>query len=122
MSATVAFERAARLLASRATLRNAAGAPEGLIAALVDVSDRLQAQRKAEATQKLLQDITDGVPGAVYQYLQPADGPPRFGFVSGGCEELLGVPAEVLLDNYQAAFAAVVKGPGEPKPEWLAYL
>jgi branched-chain amino acid aminotransferase len=22
----------------------------------------------------------------------------------------------------QAAFAAVVKGPGEPKPEWLAYL
>jgi len=89
-------------------LRNAAGAPEGLIAALVDVSDRLQAQRKAEATQKLLQDITDGVPGAVYQYLQPADGPPRFGFVSGGCEELLGVPADVLLDNYQAAFAAVV--------------
>ena len=68
------------------------------------VEARTQALRQAE---RLLRDITNSLPGAVYQIHRPDARPSSLRFVSAGVEELFGVSREQALANYETVLDRV---------------
>ena len=68
------------------------------------VEARTQALRQAE---RLLRDITNSLPGAVYQIHRPDARPSSLRFVSAGVEELFGVSREQALANFDAVLDRV---------------
>jgi PAS domain S-box-containing protein len=65
------------------------------------------AQRMTEA-EKRLSEVTNGIPGVVYQFRLETDGAMRFSYLSGGVTELHGIARETLLDNIQSHFDRVL--------------
>ncbi len=55
---------------------------------MVDTTEQKLAQKAIRESEMKLQQITDAVPGAVYQYKLTEDGVQSFQFISGGVEEL----------------------------------
>jgi two-component system sensor histidine kinase/response regulator len=78
------------------------GAAAGMLGVLFDVTERRRAEEK-------LREITDDLPGAVFQFRQEADGRRHFVFVSAGVERLFGIDRESLLADPGALVAAVVE-------------
>ena len=64
-----------------------------------DISERVLAQQRADASHKLLSDLARQVPGVIYQYRLFPDGRSCFPFASAGIEEIYEVsPEHVVLD------------------------
>ena len=61
-----------------------------------------ESRRVIEASRRRLQEITDTIPGAVYQFRVGADGKPSFTFMSDGISGLFGVDRQVLLEHESA--------------------
>ncbi|TAJ50873.1 MAG: response regulator [Nevskiaceae bacterium] len=68
------------------------------------VEARTEALRQAE---RLLRDITNSMPGAVYQIFRPQRKPMSLRFVSAGVEKVFGVPREQALANFETVLDRV---------------
>ena len=70
-----------------------------LFSIIHDISDRVQAQKKADAAHKLLQNLAAHVPGVIYQLVLGADGSMRCPYASQGAESLYEItPAQAAQD------------------------
>ena len=75
------------------------GQTGGLVCVIVDVSDQKALERQAQEAEQRLREITDNIPGIVYQICVGLEGSPRYTFVSKGITALRGLSqAEVLAD------------------------
>ncbi len=62
-----------------------------------------------KAADQQLRDITNGVPGAIYQFLWPDEGAPQLRFISAAVKSLIGLDAVAVERNPQLMFDAVVE-------------
>ena len=69
----------------------------GVLTVLTDVSSIKEAEARARKAELRLTQITDSMPGIVYQYLWIGPGKGRFLYVSQGAGEILGVSDEQML-------------------------
>ncbi len=90
-----------------APLRDASGQLQSVVFALNDITSALAAAEALRESDRQLVQITDAMPGIVYQYVIEADGRDRFVFVSRFGEKLLGRSAEQLLGNVESAWSLV---------------
>lgn len=65
-----------------------------------DITERKRIEAERNVAQRTLAEVTAGMPGAVYQYVQAGDGQEAVPFVSDGVEPLFGVSAaEIMADS-----------------------
>ena len=91
-----------------AGFRLGCGSPGGLVGVIVDISELRLAEHLLEQAQRQLQEITNSVPGIVYQLRQTRDGWRTFTFLSEKTESVHGVARERALDDYNAMFDSIV--------------
>ncbi|MBL8522977.1 MAG: response regulator, partial [Betaproteobacteria bacterium] len=77
-----------------------------------DISAQKQLEQRMAEAEARLSEITNGVPGVVYQFRRDADGGMRFTFLSDGVRRLLGMDGETLKGDLQLHFSRVL-------PEYL---
>ncbi|WP_241462261.1 ATP-binding protein [Aeromonas finlandensis] len=75
------------------------GEIQGVLTVLTDVSALKAAENKVREVEAMLRDMTDSMPGVVYQYQWHRSGHGRFLYVSQGAGETLGVPSQALLST-----------------------
>lgn len=63
-----------------------------------DASKTRQSERAREASERLLQEITDQIPGVVYRFILEPDGTQRMPYVSGRVEEIFALTSEDVVD------------------------
>ncbi len=91
-----------RAIYSITAFQLADGTPAGMLGVLFDITEL----RRAEAK---LREVTDDLPGAVFQLLRRPDGSRYFPFVSAGVERIFGISRERALADYSAIMAAVLE-------------
>ncbi|MGB0696651.1 MAG: EAL domain-containing protein [Rhodospirillaceae bacterium] len=69
------------------------------IAVIRDISQRKETETQLAQTRQSLQNITNNIPGLVYQRTLSKSGDFGFDYVSGGVEDILGIEVDALLDN-----------------------
>lgn len=75
----------------------------------VHINDELASRERALAQSKrLLADITDGLPGVVYQYWLEPGGKRGINFISAGVGELFGISREAVLANVDVVYDRIV--------------
>jgi len=74
-----------------------------------DIDARKHAEEAMVAAERRLREVTDGLPGAVYQFQWSGGSRVRFNFLSAGVLELLGVGREAILRAPRLVFGAVMK-------------
>ncbi len=73
-----------------------------------DIDERKRAEEAVASAERRLREVTDGLPGAVYQFQWVAGAPlPRINFVSAGVAEMLGVAPEAVVADSSRLFGAV---------------
>jgi len=75
------------------------GAIAGVLTVLTDVSALKAAENKVREVEARLRDITDSMPGVVYQYLWQGAGQGQFLYLSQGASDILGMPQHDLLTS-----------------------
>lgn len=81
-------------------MRNEKGENLGLLAIALDMTDYLEAVDALEQSDRLLQDLTAHVPGAIFQMVMRPDRSFHFPYVSDGVRQVYGlIPEEVLEDG-----------------------
>ena len=103
-------------------LRDAKGSVIGILITIEDITQRKQIEAEIQnlneklevkvetrtaqlqRTQARLQQLTDNVPGMIYEYRLKADGNISFTYVSSGCREILGLEPEILQQDANLAF------------------
>ncbi len=78
-----------------------------LLGTIVDVSDIRAAEARARASEQRLNDITQAIPGLVFQLHVEPDGRRRFTYVAGDAFGMLGMPAQELLADEPRVLARV---------------
>ena len=78
----------------------------------------LQTRARERAERKLL-DMTDALPGAIYQWRTLTDGTHHFEFLSRGVERLRGVNRDAALRNFSAMWESILE---EDRPAVAAYM
>ncbi len=77
-----------------------------------DVTVQKQFEQRMVEAEKRLSEITNGIPGVVYQFRLETDGSMRFSYLSGGVAELHGVDRDTILVNAKTHFDRIL-------PEYL---
>ncbi len=95
------------------------GRAGGLVGVIVDVSEQKRLERQAQEAERRLRDITNSVPGAVYQFRIAPDGSRAYSFMSEGVKELRGVEREAVLRDYEVLWDQVLD---EDKPGFSSEL
>ncbi|MFB2864503.1 ATP-binding protein [Aeromonas sp. MdU4] len=75
------------------------GEIQGILTVLTDVSALKAAEHKMLVAEARLRDITDSMPGMVYQYWWQAPGKGKFLHISQGAKDILGVSPQALLES-----------------------
>jgi PAS domain S-box-containing protein len=88
-------------------LKNNQGQVTHLIGVSLNISDRKRAEIALEVSEERLRQITDAVPGAVYQYHIDQQGKASFNFVSKGWEELYGISVQAIQENSENVWSVV---------------
>jgi len=70
--------------------------------------DLEQARQAAESARRWVVDITDTVPGVVFEFIRRADGRYSAPFVSAGMEDMVGLTAESVVEDVGRYFATVL--------------
>ncbi|MFI4986715.1 MAG: ATP-binding protein [Alphaproteobacteria bacterium] len=89
------------------------GRPGGLVGVIVDVSEQKRLERQAQEAERRLRDMTNSVPGAVYQFRIAPDGSRAYSFISEGVKQLRGVERDEVLRNFEVLWDQVLD---EDKP------
>ncbi|MDR0184019.1 ATP-binding protein [Lysobacter arvi] len=76
-----------------------------LIGTIVDVTEIREAEGRARASEQRLHDITQSMPGTVFQFRVSADGERGFTYVAGDTQRMLGVSPDELLHHESAVFS-----------------
>lgn len=97
----------------------------GTISFGIDITDRRRAEQELrrneeqleetvrrrtaelEAAERYIRDMTDRIPGAVYQFARSVDGTFAFEFCSEGMEAMVGVPAEDAVRDVNTVWAVI---------------
>lgn len=74
------------------------GEIQGILTVLTDVSALKAAESKMLEAEARLRDITDSMPGMVYQYWWQAPGKGKFLHISQGVKDILGISQQALLE------------------------
>ena len=106
--------RRVALSVNGAPLRDGNGALQGVVFAVNDITAALAAEQALRERDRQLEQITDAMPGIVYQYVIDARGKDRFVFVSRFSEQLLGRTAQQLLNDVNSAWSLVHPDDAEP--------
>ena len=91
------------------TERSANGRAMRMTGTNADIDARKHAEEAMVAAERRLREVTDGLPGAVYQFQWSGGSRVRFNFLSAGVLDLLGVGREAIMRAPRLVFAAVVK-------------
>ncbi|MBV9491139.1 MAG: transporter substrate-binding domain-containing protein [Verrucomicrobia bacterium] len=86
---------------------NAENEVTGVAVLAVDITELKRAERRIQEAESRLRQITDSIPGAVYQLVRDMGGTPAFTFVSEGIKDLIGVDAESAVRDVNTVFAAL---------------
>ena len=78
------------------------------IAAFHDISDRRQAALALQESERKLRQITNAIPGAVYQYELKANGEQKFLFISQGVRDLYEILPEDVTNDPQLMWSKVL--------------
>ncbi len=73
----------------------------------MDASAEKEAEEKAAAAERLVREVTDSIPGIVYQMRQTPNGEVKFNFMSGAVERLAGVSQKAAQDDFGVVMAAM---------------
>ena len=73
----------------------------------MDITDRRIAEEKNRETELKLRNVTDNIPGAVYQSRTRPDGSKQFEFISRGIEDIFGIDADTAKADYQRVVACI---------------
>ena len=84
------------------------GSVGGIVGAIVDVSEQKALERQAQEAERKLREVTDNIPGAVYQISAGLDGSLDYTFVSEGIHVLRGVSREQVLADFDACMSQVL--------------
>jgi PAS domain S-box-containing protein len=91
------------------TERSAKGRALRMTGTNADIDARKQAEEAMVAAERRLREVTDGLPGAVYQFQWSGGSRVHFNFLSAGVLDLLGVGREAIIRAPRLVFGAVVK-------------
>lgn len=89
-----------------------------VVVATIDAPQRQTVARVSEREARLEQ-IVAKVPSLLFQMRQGSTGLIQFSFLSGGCENLLGIPTESLYANARQLFAQIIE---EDRESWSTQL
>ncbi|MBI2381792.1 MAG: PAS domain S-box protein [Gammaproteobacteria bacterium] len=88
--------------------RAADGSPGGLVGVIVDISDRVLAERRLEQARGRLLDMTDSLPGFVFQLQENAEGLRRFVNASANADKVHLLNAREVLDNIDVMMKTIL--------------
>ena len=91
------------------TERTANGRAKRMTGTNADIDARKHAEEAMVAAEQRLREVTDGLPGAVYQFQWSGGSRVRFNFLSAGVLDLLGVGREAIIRAPRLVFAAIVQ-------------
>jgi len=91
------------------TERSARGRAKRMTGTNADIDARKHAEEAMTAAERRLREVTDGLPGAVYQFQWLGGNRLRFNFLSAGVLDLLGVGREAIMRAPRVVFGAIVK-------------
>jgi PAS domain S-box-containing protein len=91
----------------------------GRLFTVTDISVQKHTQETLAAAEQRLRDMTNGLPGAVYQIRWGTDGKARILFISEGIVELIGVERSAIEADPELAFKAIAE---EDREQYLASL
>ncbi|MBV8900311.1 MAG: PAS domain-containing protein [Verrucomicrobia bacterium] len=83
---------------------NARNEVTGLAVLAVDITELKRAEQRIQEAESRLRDITDSIPGALYQCVMGQDGALAFTFSSEGVRDLIGVEAESAVRDAKTVF------------------
>jgi diguanylate cyclase (GGDEF)-like protein/PAS domain S-box-containing protein len=90
--------------------RDANGTPLRMTGTTTDISGTVALSDKLRQSAELLANLTDEVPGLVYQYRQEADGSGSFPYVSAGIADIYGITAGQAVASAAAVEAVIHPG------------
>lgn len=83
---------------------NARNEVAGLAVLAVDITELKRAEQRIQEAESRLRDITDSIPGALYQCVMDREGALSFTFSSEGVKDLIGVEAEDAVRDARTVF------------------
>jgi two-component system, sensor histidine kinase and response regulator len=81
----------------------------GFVSTYTDITEQKEIQKVIEKSKQRLQDITDNIPGVVYQTLEHSEEHSEFTFVSDGIYDLLNIDRNKVLQDFRAAFKHIAE-------------
>ena len=80
----------------------------GMLGVIVDITQQKSAEAEARRARRQLLDMTDAIPGAVYQYRRSPDGSMAFTFMSKGSQAIHGIPRDAFLKDWSIGVSSIV--------------
>lgn len=82
--------------------RDKHGKPLRMVGTTTDITAMRRLSEQVQLTATLMTDLTNEIPGMVFQYLRQADGTSAFTYVSAGAQAICGLSAMQLMQDAQA--------------------
>ncbi|MBR9824886.1 MAG: PAS domain-containing protein [Alphaproteobacteria bacterium] len=73
--------------------------PKRMIGSIRDITPRKEAELALQASEKRFSDLASNIPGAIFQYIQYADGSNRVLYMSPGCENIWEISSESVVED-----------------------
>lgn len=89
--------------------------PDGFIVSLADISGQMQRRQSLQARHRSLSNLLDGLPMMIYRCRNNRDW--SMEYVSAGCLELTGYPAELLVNSRSLTFDSLIHA-GDRERVW----
>lgn len=93
------------VIATASPLDSDASARHHHLITLVDITVRKNLETQLIKSHKFLEDLSNSIPGFIYQFQRFADGRMRVLYVSKGINEILGIPPESVINDATAIFS-----------------
>ncbi|MGG2397250.1 diguanylate cyclase [Pseudomonas sp. SH1-B] len=87
--------------------RGSEGQALRMIGTTTDITAMRRLSEQVQQTVELMTDLTNEIPGMVFQFLRPLRGEPRFTYVSAGAHAICGLTAAQLMADTQALTAII---------------
>ncbi|QOJ22390.1 MAG: PAS domain S-box protein [Gammaproteobacteria bacterium] len=95
------------VIATASPLDSGTSAKNHHLITLVDITLRKNLETQLIKSHKFLEDLSNSIPGFIYQFQRFADGRTCVPYASKGINEILGIPPENVIDDASAVFSIV---------------